>query len=126
TSRSGEAASAAPIAPIATGTRPSSRTHVVHRQSQIPWLSARSRSEEHTSELQSRRELVCRLLLEKKTGQPGATGGGVMGILSRLSPQATRTAAESAKAQREAAAEREPEAKAAGDVARADSEAAER
>src|SRR6266496_2337531 len=27
---------------------------------------ARSRSEEHTSELQSRRDLVCRLLLEKK------------------------------------------------------------
>src|SRR5690349_22373363 len=27
------------------------------------------RSEEHTSELQSRRELVCRLLLEKKTSQ---------------------------------------------------------
>src|SRR5690349_23864408 len=31
----------------------------------IVWLSA-SRSEEHTSELQSRRDLVCRLLLEKK------------------------------------------------------------
>src|SRR6266496_1142874 len=34
-----------------------------------PWLTmigARSRSEEHTSELQSRRDLVCRLLLEKK------------------------------------------------------------
>src|SRR5690349_23778013 len=31
------------------------------------WASgARSRSEEHTSELQSRRDLVCRLLLEKK------------------------------------------------------------
>src|SRR5215471_19501081 len=29
----------------------------------------RSRSEEHTSELQSRRELVCRLLLEKKKKQ---------------------------------------------------------
>src|SRR5262245_63308408 len=29
-----------------------------------PWLS---RSEEHTSELQSLRHLVCRLLLEKKT-----------------------------------------------------------
>src|SRR5690349_21897977 len=30
------------------------------------------RSEEHTSELQSRRDLVCRLLLEKKkTGKPG-------------------------------------------------------
>src|SRR3712207_7201773 len=28
---------------------------------------ARSRSEEHTSELQSRQYLVCRLLLEKKT-----------------------------------------------------------
>src|SRR5438874_10651601 len=27
---------------------------------------ARQRSEEHTSELQSRRDLVCRLLLEKK------------------------------------------------------------
>src|SRR5206468_12014208 len=33
------------------------------------WLNARSemvRSEEHTSELQSRSDLVCRLLLEKK------------------------------------------------------------
>src|SRR5438874_10431755 len=28
--------------------------------------SPKSRSEEHTSELQSRRDLVCRLLLEKK------------------------------------------------------------
>src|SRR5690349_22489379 len=28
--------------------------------------SSRTRSEEHTSELQSRRDLVCRLLLEKK------------------------------------------------------------
>src|SRR5436309_14304137 len=38
----------------------------------ISWLSSRSatsssvRSEEHTSELQSRENLVCRLLLEKK------------------------------------------------------------
>src|SRR5690606_41813764 len=31
-----------------------------------PWKSAGSRSEEHTSELQSRENLVCRLLLEKK------------------------------------------------------------
>src|SRR5690349_22445207 len=29
-------------------------------------LARRQRSEEHTSELQSRRDLVCRLLLEKK------------------------------------------------------------
>src|SRR5690349_24088652 len=31
-----------------------------------PALRATRRSEEHTSELQSRRDLVCRLLLEKK------------------------------------------------------------
>src|SRR5690349_23480340 len=31
-----------------------------------PATRAPSRSEEHTSELQSRRDLVCRLLLEKK------------------------------------------------------------
>src|SRR3712207_7363586 len=31
------------------------------------------RSEEHTSELQSRQYLVCRLLLEKKTAQPSST-----------------------------------------------------
>src|SRR3712207_8666692 len=31
---------------------------------------ARDRSEEHTSELQSRQYLVCRLLLEKKKTQP--------------------------------------------------------
>src|SRR5438874_9109642 len=29
-------------------------------------ITLRARSEEHTSELQSRRDLVCRLLLEKK------------------------------------------------------------
>src|SRR5690349_24205059 len=39
---------------------------------QLPWYDRfarygfRVRSEEHTSELQSRRDLVCRLLLEKK------------------------------------------------------------
>src|SRR5690606_42073191 len=31
-----------------------------------PWEVAYARSEEHTSELQSRENLVCRLLLEKK------------------------------------------------------------
>src|SRR6266498_5909508 len=39
----------------------------------LPFLAARfgssSRSEEHTSELQSRPHLVCRLLLEKKKNQ---------------------------------------------------------
>src|SRR6202522_379645 len=39
---------------------------------QIPVSPHADRSEEHTSELQSRRHLVCRLLLEKKN--TGATG----------------------------------------------------
>src|SRR5687768_17926004 len=36
------------------------------RQPVLPVRHARRRSEEHTSELQSRLHLVCRLLLEKK------------------------------------------------------------
>src|SRR2546429_7014853 len=40
-----------------------------HRKSE----TARRRSEEHTSELQSRLHLVCRLLLEKKKNQHYAT-----------------------------------------------------
>src|SRR5258707_1574197 len=43
----------------------------------------RVRSEEHTSELQSRQYLVCRLLLEKKK----AAGAEVRAILSRLTEQ---------------------------------------
>src|SRR3712207_7375281 len=35
-------------------------------------LAAHERSEEHTSELQSRQYLVCRLLLEKKTISPSS------------------------------------------------------
>src|SRR5690349_23430375 len=38
----------------------------VSRTERTKNLSVVSRSEEHTSELQSRRDLVCRLLLEKK------------------------------------------------------------
>src|SRR5438874_10603976 len=34
------------------------------------FLPSHPRSEEHTSELQSRRDLVCRLLLEKKKTEP--------------------------------------------------------
>src|SRR5206468_10215364 len=38
----------------------------------MPWLNdPRRRSEEHTSELQSRSDLVCRLLLEKKNRVAG-------------------------------------------------------
>src|SRR3712207_8227020 len=38
----------------------------VHLSPVDPALPSRKRSEEHTSELQSRQYLVCRLLLEKK------------------------------------------------------------
>src|SRR5690625_5718314 len=38
-----------------------SQRHII-----IRWSTSRERSEEHTSELQSRGHLVCRLLLEKK------------------------------------------------------------
>src|SRR5699024_11967581 len=45
-----------------------SKTHLPRRSA--PWhgalISSGNRSEEHTSELQSRFDLVCRLLLEKK------------------------------------------------------------
>src|SRR3954468_13532725 len=37
----------------------------------VEGAEAGDRSEEHTSELQSRRDLVCRLLLEKKKERPG-------------------------------------------------------
>src|SRR5690349_23442719 len=36
--------------------------------------AGQARSEEHTSELQSRRELVCRLLLERKNSSGAPTG----------------------------------------------------
>src|SRR5258707_11849619 len=39
-------------------------------QAPAPTARARMRSEEHTSELQSRQYLVCRLLLEKKKRNP--------------------------------------------------------
>src|SRR3712207_8078554 len=39
------------------------------RRRPLPTLSRHYRSEEHTSELQSRQYLVCRLLLEKKNNK---------------------------------------------------------
>src|SRR5690349_21883057 len=49
------------------------------------WLRAISRrSEEHTSELQSRRDLVCRLLLEKKKKE------GRRGVARKMSDCETR------------------------------------
>src|SRR2546429_2053499 len=43
--------------------------HAVEQQVASRFLSRTQRSEEHTSELQSRLHLVCRLLLEKKKKQ---------------------------------------------------------
>src|SRR2546428_6929435 len=51
---------------------------IAAEQTAIRWMASamiffasRSRSEEHTSELQSRSDLVCRLLLEKRTTVAG-------------------------------------------------------
>src|SRR2546422_4657242 len=59
---------AAPVHQLQASRLPSRRTTAcgVRRMGE-------SRSEEHTSELQSRLHLVCRLLLEKKKKHPGAS-----------------------------------------------------
>src|SRR3712207_8393884 len=45
---------------------PAGRHHLRAARASLPSLGGAERSEEHTSELQSRQYLVCRLLLEKK------------------------------------------------------------
>src|SRR5699024_11447500 len=55
------------MAPIGTSVRVEmNRPMALSPSSEISTYAATSRSEEHTSELQSRFDLVCRLLLEKK------------------------------------------------------------
>src|SRR3712207_9270412 len=53
-------------------TRSASAATRPRARSRAPWWvsSSSTRSEEHTSELQSRQYLVCRLLLEKKKKNP--------------------------------------------------------
>src|SRR5207247_7370760 len=51
------------------GARRRSHIRLYRRRTQNPRAHHRGRSEEHTSELQSRVELVCRLLLEKKKNE---------------------------------------------------------
>src|SRR5947209_11411580 len=56
--------------PIAAECSPCRRAATISVNSSAPkakFVPTNSRSEEHTSELQSRQYLVCRLLLEKKT-----------------------------------------------------------
>src|SRR5438067_2875495 len=56
----------APSGPRTTGLRSTSRTSGCSTASRETATRTAPRSEEHTSELQSRFDLVCRLLLEKK------------------------------------------------------------
>src|SRR3712207_7200702 len=52
---------------VSSTTRISNSAKAAPRQRRTPPPKGTHRSEEHTSELQSRQYLVCRLLLEKKT-----------------------------------------------------------
>src|SRR2546422_7778696 len=56
----------AAIRPHVRGSDPSNSLPRPDKAAAATALSGRGRSEEHTSELQSRLHLVCRLLLEKK------------------------------------------------------------
>src|SRR2546428_9763442 len=53
-----------------SGVSPWREPSTVNTPSSTGRTSCAKRSEEHTSELQSRSDLVCRLLLEKKTPHP--------------------------------------------------------
>src|SRR3712207_7017937 len=46
-------------------------TETTEQRKTVVFFNLSPRSEEHTSELQSRQYLVCRLLLEKKNTHPG-------------------------------------------------------
>src|SRR5207249_6020756 len=69
TRRSARSMSAAVESLICSSTRPTSVSASMACASTESGSSASARSEEHTSELQSRFDLVCRLLLEKKNDQ---------------------------------------------------------
>src|SRR5260370_16413919 len=62
---------ALPIYPIRPGCCPPSSSSVPASLGESPASGIRYRSEEHTSELQSHLNLVCRLLLEKKNQSYG-------------------------------------------------------
>src|SRR2546430_11070279 len=58
-----------------------------------PAASSSRRSEEHTSELQSQSNLVCRLLLEKKKYQRIPSAGETLALLAHAAPQPTAVTA---------------------------------
>src|SRR5690625_5728438 len=69
TQRVGVSQADAATHPLAPWVRPSNASPSAPTKTSTP---SPSRSEEHTSELQSRGHLVCRLLLEKKNTQGGS------------------------------------------------------
>src|SRR2546430_11813234 len=80
--RSGFALRLRPVLDVGAGPQRAVRRHAVRRRAarlrpprRRAGLRVRHRSEEHTSELQSQSNLVCRLLLEKKkkTDLPDST-----------------------------------------------------
>src|SRR5438105_9403624 len=66
---SNPAASARRSSPTDTMSAPAPSARSTFNTPRLPLKVLRARSEEHTSELQSRVDLVCRLLLEKKKKQ---------------------------------------------------------
>src|SRR5439155_22551500 len=52
--------------PLVPGNKVLESRRIITSPNHQPWFAVGLRSEEHTSELQSRGHLVCRLLLEKK------------------------------------------------------------
>src|SRR3712207_9024868 len=67
------------------------RDHVVQPRGVDRERAAVERSEEHTSELQSRQYLVCRLLLEKKTYQRGHLSGQTSSSRGSLTRRRSRS-----------------------------------
>src|SRR5947209_9401594 len=79
--------SSAMVPQLRGGARDGVDAQAVHRGS----ARCRARSEEHTSELQSRQYLVCRLLLEKKNAEGGLPqrdqGWRSLGVHAERSPR---------------------------------------
>src|SRR5207302_2665650 len=82
-----------PTRPVATGIPPidallrstrRSRASAARERTSAGKARERRRSEEHTSELQSRENLVCRLLLEKNKRHIYHLWGGAIGTLGEL------------------------------------------
>src|SRR2546427_8822826 len=67
---SGKTAWPGPILPLPEGEGWGEGEATLETPMRLPAYAGRARSEEHTSELQSQSNLVCRLLLEKKKKRP--------------------------------------------------------